>query len=221
MSSHLAPKYAVDPTVKHHGFHISGALPPEGHARRCQSRSSKTRMQCRRWAAVGFDRCPFHRFRYRGNKAKEMGFYGRRTGMALAAALEELRKEGAPEVDIAEELEVARIIADRSISAFESCCLDPEQSKKASPELKAMATVQARDALTHVASLAEKLVKVRALSQAFVSATDIKMVADGTARIVEEVLRERGVDPSVSVEVAKRIREMPLPSKDQVRIVVS
>lgn len=149
-----------------------------------------------------------------------MSFYGRKAGTALAAALDELRREGSPELDIAEELAVARIIADRSVQAFEACCLDPEGSKRTTPELKAMATAAAKEALSHVAGLAERLAKIRAVSSAFVSAEDVKLVADVAAKAVERVLSGRGIPLDVMDEVHRELVSMRLPQHGQVRIVV-
>lgn len=214
--------WPVDATVEHRGFGKDGALPPPGHVRRCQSRN-RWREQCRQWASRGSTYCRFHGgARRNGREVKHVPWYGRRAGSKLAEALEQYRKEGGEILRLDEEVHLARLLADKSFAAFEAACLDEESSKKVSDDVKAMAVVQARSALSHVAEVVERACKVKALSSATVSAEDIALLAQKMEEVVRRTLEKQGVGEPIIQAVCEAIAGMDIPNKQPgVQVMIS
>lgn len=213
--------WPIDATVTHRGFGVDGGLPQTGHPRRCQSRN-RWREQCRQWASHGSRHCRFHGGAKRcGREVKHVPWYGRRAGSKLREALEEYRKSGGELLRLDEEVELARLLADQSFAAFEAACLDEDGRKKTSDDLKAMAVVQARSALSHVTEVVERACKVKALSSATVSAEDIALLAQKMEETVRRTLEKQGVQESVVKAVCDAISDMDIPNKPGVQVVIS
>jgi hypothetical protein len=130
-----------------------------------------------------------------------------------------MHRDGGELHDLSEELVAARLLCERSFVLFERSCLGPD-AEKISMDLRALATAQARESLSHVAALVERSAKVRALSTSVIQPEDIQLIADEMVATTLRVLRAAGVSEQVQDDVSKAVADMPLP-KRQARTVVA
>lgn len=211
--------FAVD-DEREHWPEAFGAAAPDGHPRRCQAKR-RDGEQCRTFALHFHSFCGFHH-RKSGRARRDrnwMSWYGRQAGSKLREALDEMRRDGGELHDLSEELVAARLLCERSFVLFERSCLGPD-AEKISMDLRALATAQARESLSHVAALVERSAKVRALSTSVIQPEDIQLIADEMVATTLRVLRAAGVSEQVQDDVSKAVADMPLP-KRQARTVVA
>jgi len=93
-----------------------------------------------------------------------MGYYSKKIGGSLAKALEEVADGIKERKDLSEEVDLARVMAERSLKMFEIVCLS-EQSVKASNESKHQAIAGAREAISFVAKMVKDLAALEALRE--------------------------------------------------------
>lgn len=205
-----------DPTVK---GDLSGHV-PEGHTRRCQGRVSRSTppRQCEKWARRGSDYCRTHGKRRQFYRKTVTGFYSKFAGPTLRQRLLELEKlETDQRFDVSEEVDLARVIAERAVRLFEKICLEPTNGngRVAPPEMKIAATVAARDAMTHVTQVVERAVKLRHMNGAYVSVESIDFVVAQVCGTIAKIVEPK--DAELAAELAKAVREIRLPRRSETR----
>ena len=185
-----------------------GGPPAEGHARRCQA---ATRVdpdrQCAQWARIGSHYCKFHGGNQPRHKRSTMSsWYAKRAGPILQERLTELRESSPDERhSLADEIDLARLIAERSVCIYDNTVLQD----KGSPELKAAATDSLRSSLDHVTDIVAKAARVHAVSSSVVELEHIDYILAQVARLIEEEVSS--VDKKLADVVLEKLKMIKLP----------
>lgn len=214
--------WPFDPTVKREGG--TGGSPPVLHKRRCQGRL-RSGDQCPFWAAKvsvlpdGTGYCKLHggtrKLGYQ--KASDVGLYSYRASTKLKDLLARAREGGSKErLDLAEELDLARILCERSIRLFDVSCLDEEKSKDVSPELKQAAVHQLEQSIKLVADLTNQYAKLLVVSDEVFSAAQMDYILQGVAEVLAVHLEDH---PDLIDPIVDGIGKLCAPEKGQGRAV--
>lgn len=135
-----------------------------------------------------------------------MSFYSRRAGPTLKARLEELREANPSERhSLADEVDLARLIAERNVQIYEAAVLE----NKGSDELKAEASACLRAALNHVSDLVSKAAKVHAVSNSVIELEHIDYIIAQMTRAIEEEVAE--YDRVLADRLIDRLGKIKLP----------
>jgi hypothetical protein len=148
-----------------------------------------------------------------------MGFYSNRVSKRLAELLKEAGEGGTQKrMDLAEEVDLARVNAVRALNIFDKTCLDPDTCKKEgiTDELRIAAQSNLREALSFVADMVTKFGKATQLSEDLLNAVQVEYVVIELTMILKE---ELGEDNEAMPRVLKRLTELSLPEKQATRNV--
>lgn len=181
------------------------SCPPEGHERRCQGRSLRTRGQCKRYALIGSHYCPVHNRRVKVFSVASKNIYAIRTSKKLAALVEEIEKNPDERMQLAQEIDMTRAFATEAV-ATASAVLEKDSM---SLDAKVTAIKLAHESLNEVSALVEKHAKICALTDGLLTPSQvdavIKQVAEiVTAQVSDESVREKILDQLAEVIVPKR-----------------
>lgn len=135
-----------------------------------------------------------------------MTWYSRRAGPILRERLEELRSANPSERhSLADEVDLARLIAERNVQIYEAAVLEG----KGSDELKAEASAALRAALNHVSEIVSKAAKVHAVSNSVIELEHIDYIVVQMTRAIEEEIAE--VDRALADRLIARLGSIKLP----------
>lgn len=187
---------------------LNGA-PPEGHDRQCHSTSRVTKKRCRKWALTGRDFCQFHGGRRAlASRAGLPKHYTRHLGETLKGRIESLANEAHQEqVQLYEELAVARVIAERAVKLAEPVLTNGDMDVK----MHALALGVLGEALSNVKDLVLAAAKIENDSREKVSVRVLDL-------FVLQLLRAiyRSCDEDVATRIEAEVRDsVSLPSGDQ------
>lgn len=205
--------WPYDPEVKHN-VTKRGGQPPPLHIRRCQG-FLRDRTQCVFWASVNSDigdgtgYCKSHggrRPRTHGKKTMA-GMYSTRA----SAKLKELLKSAGPNekerLNLAGEVDMARVLAERAIRLFDgACCSEGSDKIDASHKQAAVRLVQ--ESLKNVADLVNSYAKLILVSDDVFNGVQVEYLTTMIADILTRHLHEdhKDVLDACLVEVADRLR---------------
>jgi len=211
----LLGDYRIDPSLA--GTVNAMASAPDGHPRRCQAKSRATQQQCKNWATKGRHYCRFHGGHLPYHKEKKLaGLYSRRANKRLKELLTDAAN--AERNSLAEEVDVARVLAARAMKSFEKICIEDPPTELAADKaklgrLRATATASLRTALSQVASLVTAHSKV--ISEQALDAHAAEYVV---AQVVK-ILQERIEDEELLNALVTDLEELKVPSKTTVVVV--
>ena len=135
-----------------------------------------------------------------------MTWYSRRAGPILKDRLEEMRQANPSERhSLADEVDLARLIAERNVQIYEAAVLEG----KGSEELKAEASTALRSALNHVSDLVSKAAKVHAVSNSVIELEHIDYIVQQMTRAIEEEIAEQ--DRVLADRLIERLGKIKLP----------
>jgi hypothetical protein len=132
--------------------------------------------------------------------------YSKHAGAKLKEMLEALESEQNTH-DLSDELDVARALCERSVRLFEAAYI--EGGDAASPELKAMAGSNLRNALKHVTDTVHKSAQVQSIMPSIYDAKIMKHMVNN----VMKVLIAEEMPTSVIELVEKRLLALNLPER--------
>ena len=192
-----------DPSVKAN----RGGPPPEGHVRRCQGALKAPHRQCPYWALKGRRYCGPHGGRIPLHKTKQtLGYLSKNAGATLSEKLMELSQLDPEERNcLAEEVDMQRILTQRSVKIFELCCLEPDPEGKVTSAMKAKATEGLRKSLLDVSEIVAKSAMIRAKNADVVGVEDLGFVVHQVKTIIEKIC------PEYAVEIGKALETIQLP----------
>jgi len=198
---------------------------PEGHHRRCQSKCRGRDVQCSRWALRGQNFCPYHirgrdkRVRGRGAQKLESKLgtlYRNKVGGKLRDLLDEISaKPREDRLSLLEEIDLCRMLAVRSLEAFD---LAHSENSQASAALKAATHSHLSRSIHQVKEVMSAYAKMEAIAPDRLTAQQIKSFADDVEKIL---LLKLGDDPR-AIEILDEIQNIRLPDVSQpvVNIVI-
>jgi len=175
-----------DPNVKAE----FGKAAPDGHMRRCQAK--RRNGQCKYWALRDDHYCKWHSLSRTKKKKDSMvssprNKYVRESRPKLKKLLQKYEDTPADEkMKLLDELDMARLMVERSVKIYEATVVDPDPEKKheITPELVAASTRMLRDALDQVQRLAGAQSKIVALAADTLSMAQFADVMD---KIVDRI----------------------------------
>lgn len=137
------------------------------------------------------------------------GRYTRGVSTTLKQRLEELSAESVQErVSLAEEIDVARLLAERAVKIYDAVVLAEDST--ASPEIKANASSVVQSSLDAVAKLVEKFARVDALMKDKIPAHQIDFILLQVGQALDkglDRLKTFGVDPNLIEGIKKDIHQ--------------
>ena len=218
--------WPFDPTVRREGR--TGGSPPKLHIRRCQGKL-RDGTQCPFWAAKtsvlpdGSGFCKSHggKSKLHHVKASKMGLYSYRASTKLKDLLARAREGGSKErLDLAEELDLARILCERSIRLFDKSCLDPETKDSIKEELKQAAIRQLEASIKLVADLTNQYAKLLVVSDEVFNAAQMEYIIQGISEVLAVHL-EPFVDehPDLMDKIVEGVGRLCAPEKGTGRAV--
>ena len=135
-----------------------------------------------------------------------MSWYTKRAGPILRERLEELRNASPDERhSLADEIDLARLIAERNVRIYDKTVLEGNGSDK----LKAAATEGLRHALNHVTDIVSKAARVHAVSSSVVELEHIDYILQQVTRVIEEEVAD--VDKVLADRVIEKFKSIKLP----------
>jgi len=146
-----------------------------------------------------------------------VGLYSYRASTKLKDLLARAREGGSKErLDLAQELDLARVLCERSIRLFDVSCLDEEQSKKVEPELKQAAVRQLEASIKLVADLTNQYAKLLVVSDEVFNAAQMDYIIQGITEVLAVHLEDcpDKIDP-----IIKGIGKLCAPEKGGGRAV--
>ena len=120
-----------------------------------------------------------------GTPRTPKNLYVRGATKALQDIIENLSDESKEEIGLSNEIDVARVLVERSLKAFD---LTHYGEKEFDDELKIKIRENLRESLTHVSNLIGQHAKIRALSEGQFSAEQVNQVVVQMTRILERYL---------------------------------
>ena len=137
-----------------------------------------------------------------------MSWYTRRAGQKLKDAISELKEQSPDERhSLADEIDLARLIAERSVRIYDATVIEGQGSD----DLKAAATAGLRGALNHVTDIVSKAARVHSVSSSVIELEHIDYVVQQVNRIIEEQVTD--VDKALADRIVEAIANIKLPEK--------
>lgn len=208
--------WPIDPDVK--GRSGGGGSPPKHHLRRCQG-SKRNGDQCPFWAARrsvlpdGSGYCKRHGGHHplTHQKASDVGLYSYRASAKLKDLLARAKDGGSKErLDLAEELDLARILCERNIRLFDAACLDPETSKNVKPHLKVQAMKGLEASIKLVADLTASYAKLLVVSDEVFNAAQMDYIIKGLTDVLAAHLED---NPELIGKIIEDVGKLCAPEK--------
>lgn len=189
-----------------------GGPPHPEHERRCGGKSRVTGEQCKRWALRGEERCQFHGGRI-GRGGRWGGYtrvYGKHLKGTLKKRLHDLVSCSHEEqVQLYEELAVARAVALEAVTLLEPLVEHPE---KTDVSTRALAVSCVREAITVVRDMALAVSRIEKDSEDKVS---IHVLDLFVLQILKSIYRACGDDKDLAERIEAEVEfsvRMPDPS---------
>lgn len=145
-----------------------------------------------------------------------MPYYTRHASQKLKDKIDAASAAPSELVSLAEEIAIARVLAERAVRLFDVVVIDPpidaetNKPKVFQPKQIALATASVSETLQHVASLVEKHARITALVQDKIPVGQVAYIATAMARIVAE---EVG-DEAVVRRIMGQFEQIKLPDPD-------
>lgn len=154
-------------------------------------------------------------------KASDLGLYSYRASTKLKDLFARAREGGSKErLDLAEELDLARILCERSIRLFDASCLDEKTAKDVKPALKQAAVRGVEASLKLVADLTTQYAKLLVVSDEVFNAAQMEYITAGIAEVLavhlEPFLEQ---DPKIIDKVIAGVGKLCAPEKGGGRAV--
>lgn len=215
--------FPIDPSVKKVG---KGGVPPDGHAHRCQSKTSRgDGEQCKKWASKGQVYCRFHKGKAQSrniNNQRSMSFYSRHATGRLKEMIE-AASEAEDRLDIGDEVDTARALCQEAIKVC-SVVMDPPidpatgEPRLLPDQLRLTAVQVAQSSLEHVSKLVERMVKIMAMSEATFNSQQVDNICSG---IINLLMRRLEDQPEVFDAIVKDIENMKAVKKTDIQIHIT
>lgn len=149
-----------------------------------------------------------------------MTWYGRKAGSKIAELLKEMGGEKEKLLNLEEEVQLARVMAQRAVELYESAFLGPS-SADVPDETKALATANLRVALDHVTMTVEKATKVRVMmTEGNVDASDIRTLAQTLTANVIEAGRKLNLSEEQIEQLTAAMAQTRVPDGKRVTVVI-
>jgi len=150
-------------------------------------------------------------------KASEVGLYSYRASTKLNDLLSRAREGGSKErLDLANELDLARVLCERSIRLFDASCLDPESCENVKVSLKQAAVKQLEASLKLVADLTNQYAKLLVVSDEVFNAAQMEYITLGIAEVLAVHLEDH---PELIDPIIKGVGALCAPEKGGGRAV--
>lgn len=130
--------------------------------------------------------------------------YGKWLGPKLKEQLAEIAGESEKRMLLAEEIDLMRLSAVKSIQLWEFA-LDPENAEKVTDDQRVRATHLMRDSITQVSEMISKAAKITALMKDQVPVSQIDNIVVQMTRILDS---ELGEQPELMKRIAARMKEI-------------
>lgn len=138
-----------------------------------------------------------------------MGWYSRNAGAKLNDKLNELAELSPDDRHaLTEEIDIMRLLCERSLTIFEKTCIDPPQGLEVKPELRRLATEGLRSSLQDVADIISKASVVRSKLEGVVAIEDFGYILHQVKRVLHEELSEKEC-----ATVTARLDDIRLPQR--------
>lgn len=205
--------WPIDPTMTGgYGYGIA----PDGHPRRCQAakRRKHPPQQCRQWAMRGRNYCKSHGGRQPLSNTKHLSYYSKHAGKALSTALEEIAGMDPDERNsIAQEVDIARMLATQSLKNFSAVFLK-EHDEKTSKNLeesgvKPRILENCWEAINNVSEIVAKSAMIRYRSESVVGLEDVQYVINQVLTILQRL----GVEEDLLAELKNEFKTIRLPKR--------
>lgn len=149
-----------------------------------------------------------------------MTWYGRKAGSKIAELLKEMSGEKEKLLNLEEEVQLARVMAQRAVELYETAHLGPD-AHKVNDETKALATANLRVALDHVTMTVEKATKVRVMmAEGNVDADDIRTLAQSLTANVIEAGRKLALNDEQIEQLTSAMAQTRVPDGKRVTVVI-
>lgn len=109
-------------------------------------------------------------------------YYTRRSGSKFKKLLAAL--EGDERMDLSAEVDLARVMCERSVHLYEITCISPPEGKTPSARSKALATENLRTSLNHVSDMVKKLAAVSAVSSTTIPVERLTQISTQLANVL-------------------------------------
>lgn len=137
-------------------------------------------------------------------------YYSHLAGPALKEKLAELSGLTSDErLALDDEIDMARVLTERSVRIFEATCLNGNDVK---PELRTLAIQQLRSSLGFVTETVQKAAKTRALNEGLVGLQDLDYVLGQVIKIADRVFGHL-VGTDAMTDFANDVRSVRLPER--------
>lgn len=126
-----------------------------------------------------------------------MGLYSYRASKKLKELLEQAGEGGDKErLSLAEEIDVARVMAERAIRLFDGACLG-EEASKVSTSLKHASIKNVQECLKLVADLTSQYAKLMLVSDDVFSSTQVEYILAGVTKVLADHIENQAVIDSI------------------------
>jgi len=188
-----------------------GGQAPQGHARQCQGKSTRTRLQCRRWALKEQKFCARHGGRQ--THVARINLLPRLYGKLLGGTMEEtmnalLDESPAEQIQLFEELALTRVVCRDAVKLFAA-------AQQGDDEQKILAQQVMLDALKFVKDMCEGAAKVDNNSKDKFSIQHVRHISNQITQCAHEAFGMG--DPDAVKRFAELIKakvKMPSASND-------
>lgn len=144
-------------------------------------------------------------------RRNDLNVYVRNAGPTLSGLLAQAAQRSAAQVDLEDEVDLARAIAMRATMIW-SACLDgiKEDGTPVSDEAKMLSESAVRDSLDLVVKTVAAAAKVRLINEGAVQLSTLSWVVGEITRVLDEEVRSR--DPYLADRVVQAIGAIKMPS---------
>jgi len=166
---------------------VLAGMPDPDSPFRCQGKrrtGPKKGDRCPHWASKGRKFCKVHGG-HNGGGYSARNIFVRGLSKRLKDVLEEYEDAGDERLSLAVEVDVARVLCERSLALFDATHFG---DKEYDVELKAASRANLRESLSHVASLVEKYAKIIALEKNSYSPEHVDQIVSQITRILARYL---------------------------------
>jgi hypothetical protein len=140
-----------------------------------------------------------------------MGRYSRAVSTPLAERLKELSEEGPARLDLGDEVDLSRVLTERTLKMYDLVVVQGATNKEgepATPEQKALAISALRTALDSTAALVEKMARINNSTKDKVTIEQIAFVVAQIGKALEAEIQ----DEELRARILERIKNIDIPN---------